>query len=463
MTEPKNWQWPCRSTGPPYFLAPVLYLKTNPPFGPFAGVFMDVFKHFKATLFGLCLIFNQSALATSLEPDIQIQDFLKTARESKSLQEFDQYMNQGLNLLISEAQLSSKNNQEALENLCVQLNKIQTDDLALLDSEIDQLYKELPESCLQKSAARLNGYWLEQKMNSPAFFMKRSTRKLNVIQIPILQRQNRILNGLDLPPKHIMLTFDDGPREGTTTAVLDVLREFGAPAVFFSLGRNAKNNPSVAKRIVDEGHILASHTMHHPSLHRFIGRSFLDISTKAGHCFSPLVCSKTAAGKSFDPRADRTWTLEDSLNDIRTGHLEVFSAAGIVWPFFRPPYGDDFSSSTSLAPIRDYLNKNDFWNFRWNMDSHDYKFTDRAQLVQNVISVIERNGRRGIILFHDIKRVVPLALPEILKYLSDNDYTLVVPEDLPEEMLFEKGTLVREEPSLRHLRREPLRTGKYSL
>lgn len=424
---------------------------------------MAVLNLLQTTLLGFCLFFSHTLRASSGDGAGQIQDLMKRAKDAKSLDEFDQYLNQGLNELIANAKASATTEQGIIESLCTQLESLTTDDLALMDSLIHGLFEERPETCLKKTAARLNTHWLHQKLNTPGFFMKRSSRPLRVVQMPILQRQNRILNGLDLPPKHLMLTFDDGPREETTEAVLDVLREFGAKAVFFNLGRNAKNNQTVAKRIVDDGHILGSHTMNHPSLHRFIGRSFLDISTKAGHCFSPIHCSAVENGKSIDPRADRIWTLEDSIQDIRTGHLEVFKAAGMVWPFFRPPYGDDFSSTTSTAPIRDFLNNSDFWNFRWNMDSHDYKITDRGQLVQNVISVIERNSRRGIILFHDIKRVVPLALPEILKYLSDNDYTLVIPENLPEDMLFENGPLVREEPSLRQLRREPRRAGSYSL
>jgi peptidoglycan/xylan/chitin deacetylase (PgdA/CDA1 family) len=452
-------------------IGPAVGLAFGPSFVPLfdtsTGANMAVFKLFQTTLLSLCLFFSHSSWASPTEALINdgqsVLTSLEKAKNAKSLFEFDQHLNHGLNQMIAKAKESSTTPEEVVESLCTQLELLKTEDLALLDSEIEDLFKELPRSCLKKLAVRLNGHWLQQRMSSPAFLMKRASRPFRVLQIPILQRQNRILNGLDLPPKHIMLTFDDGPREGTTSAVLDTLREFGAQAVFFSLGRNAKSNPAVAKRIVDEGHILASHTMHHPSLHRFIGRSFLDISTKSGHCFSPVVCSKIENSKSFDPRADRIWTLEDSIQDIRMGHLEVFKAAGMVWPFFRPPYGDDFSPSTAVAPIRDYLNKNDFWNFRWNMDSHDYKFTDRAQLVQNVISVIEGNGRRGIILFHDIKQVVPLALPEILKYLSDNDYTLVIPEDLPEEMLSETGTLVKEEPSLRQFRRKPRRAGTYSL
>lgn len=417
----------------------------------------------KPTLLGLCLSFSQFSFANTSIKDTSIKSQLNLARQAESLMEFDQHLNLGLNTLISNAQAQSTDSSQALEHLCSQLDHIATEDLALMDSEINDLFESLPETCLAKPAARLNAYWMVQKMNAPAFLFKRSSRAIRTVEMSILQRQNRILNGLDLPPKHIMLTFDDGPKAGTTDAVLDALREYDAKAVFFSLGRNARNNQAVAKRIVDEGHVLASHTHNHPSLHRFIGRSFTDISVKSGHCFAPISCSRTENGKSFDPRADRIWSLQDSLDEIRRGHIEVFRSAGMVWPFFRPPYGDDFSSNSSNAPIRDFLNKNEFWNFRWNMDSHDYKFTDRAQLVQNVINVIKTNNHRGILLFHDIKRVVPLALPEILKYLADNDYTLVIPEQLPEDMLFEKGTLIRDEPHLAPLRREPRLADRYDL
>ena len=43
-------------------------------------------------------------------------------------------------------------------------------------------------------------------------------------------------------PSYVALTFDDGPRRGTTTRLLDGLRERGANATFFLVGERLAGN-----------------------------------------------------------------------------------------------------------------------------------------------------------------------------------------------------------------------------
>ena len=66
------------------------------------------------------------------------------------------------------------------------------------------------------------------------------------------------------------LTFDDGPSAEFTPEVLDVLRDRGVKATFFVLGRHVRAHPDIARRIVEEGHELASHGDDH-SLLTFAG------------------------------------------------------------------------------------------------------------------------------------------------------------------------------------------------
>ena len=59
------------------------------------------------------------------------------------------------------------------------------------------------------------------------------------------------------------LTFDDGPDEKNTEAVLDILKQEGVKATFYVLGRNVKAFPDTAKRIFQEGHALGNHSYDH--------------------------------------------------------------------------------------------------------------------------------------------------------------------------------------------------------
>ena len=60
------------------------------------------------------------------------------------------------------------------------------------------------------------------------------------------------------------LTFDDGPHEVRTPKILDILKAFDVKATFFVLTSkvNEKTFP-IVKRMLDEGHIVASHSPGH--------------------------------------------------------------------------------------------------------------------------------------------------------------------------------------------------------
>ena len=77
----------------------------------------------------------------------------------------------------------------------------------------------------------------------------------------------RVIGRLSTADRHIALTFDDGPNPEATPRILDTLREHGVLATFFVLGRHVDRWPSLARRIVREGHTLANHGYHHRRLH----------------------------------------------------------------------------------------------------------------------------------------------------------------------------------------------------
>ncbi|MYS79257.1 polysaccharide deacetylase family protein [Embleya scabrispora] len=63
--------------------------------------------------------------------------------------------------------------------------------------------------------------------------------------------------------KTVNLTLDDGPDPVWTPRFLDLLAKHHAKAVFCVLGPNAKAHPDLLGRIVDAGHRLCDHTVHH--------------------------------------------------------------------------------------------------------------------------------------------------------------------------------------------------------
>ena len=67
----------------------------------------------------------------------------------------------------------------------------------------------------------------------------------------------------DTSEKVIYLTFDAGYENGCTAKILDTLKAHNAPAAFFLVGNYIEKNADLTRRMVDEGHIVGNHTMHH--------------------------------------------------------------------------------------------------------------------------------------------------------------------------------------------------------
>jgi len=69
----------------------------------------------------------------------------------------------------------------------------------------------------------------------------------------------------DTSQKQIYLTFDVGYENGYTTKILDVLRDKGVPAAFFATLPYLREEPELVRRMIDEGHVVANHTVRHKS------------------------------------------------------------------------------------------------------------------------------------------------------------------------------------------------------
>lgn len=66
--------------------------------------------------------------------------------------------------------------------------------------------------------------------------------------------------------KVVALTFDDGPSEVRTPALLDILNEYDIKATFFMLGENIEKYPDIAQEVFNQGHLIGNHSYDHPRL-----------------------------------------------------------------------------------------------------------------------------------------------------------------------------------------------------
>ncbi|MDH0864026.1 polysaccharide deacetylase family protein [Mitsuaria sp. GD03876] len=217
-------------------------------------------------------------------------------------------------------------------------------------------------------------------------------------------KEEREYFGRQLPPKTVLLTFDDGPHPRYTDEILEILKRYQAPAVFFELGRNlgsvdanGKVKPGagseVAKRVLAAGHPIANHS------------------------FSHGVMSKFELDK-VRQEASSTEALLDAAG--RDGQA-----------LFRFPYGarnDAALGAIEALKLRSMM---------WNVDSLDWSDPIPKSIAARVLGELGKQ-QRGIVLFHDIHARTVEALPLVLDQLKAEGYKFaawkdgkIVPVDAP--------------------------------
>lgn len=63
--------------------------------------------------------------------------------------------------------------------------------------------------------------------------------------------------------KIVYLTFDDGPNNGITERILDILQNYNVKATFFVVGNRIAGREGILRRIHNEGHGIGLHTYTH--------------------------------------------------------------------------------------------------------------------------------------------------------------------------------------------------------
>ena len=184
-----------------------------------------------------------------------------------------------------------------------------------------------------------------------------------------------------LQPKEVVLTFDDGPLPGRTTAVLAALEAQCTKATFFSVGKVAGGYPEILRDVAKAGHTIGAHTVNHKDLSKM----------------------------KFDEAKDE---IERSFSIV---HRAI---GGPSAPFFRFPFLRD------SPELLKYLADRNIAVFSTDIDTFDFKGPKPDALVKHLMALLEKRGK-GIILMHDIQPHTAQALPEILKQLKAKGYKVV--------------------------------------
>ncbi|KAL4785293.1 hypothetical protein BJX76DRAFT_356313 [Aspergillus varians] len=171
-------------------------------------------------------------------------------------------------------------------------------------------------------------------------------------------------------PGAVALTFDDGPYI-YTEELLGLLAQYGAKATFFVNGYNLANNEWLIRRVVNEGHQLASHTW--------------------GHAELPVL--------GYDQIVEQMTLLESAFAE----------AVGVIPTYMRPPYlaADDYVLGV-MADLGYHV-------IGASVDTKDYE-NDHPDLIGRSVAKFNRELDQGgtIVLSHDVHEQTVHTLTHIM-------------------------------------------------
>ncbi|MFB9951179.1 polysaccharide deacetylase family protein [Rhizobium puerariae] len=188
------------------------------------------------------------------------------------------------------------------------------------------------------------------------------------------------LADLKLRDKEVVLTFDDGPMPKKTEKILSILDEYNVKATFLMVGQMAKAHPAIARKVVDAGHSIGSHTYRHADLQNL----------------------------SFDA----------AVAEIEKGRDAVTSVTHEDAGFFRFPYLAD------TRRLRQWVANSGMVVLDVQVDSKDYFGVSPAAVATRTMNTLRAHGK-GIILLHDIHARTVAMLPALLTQLKAEGYKVV--------------------------------------
>jgi len=188
----------------------------------------------------------------------------------------------------------------------------------------------------------------------------------------------RSFNRVQTNEKIVALSFDDGPVEGNTALVLDILKEQKAEALFFCIGKNMEADKSLTRRIFNEGHLIGNHSYSHAP-------------------FFPLFGSHK---------------MLEELN--RTSRI-CQEITGVFPRLFRPPYG------VTTPNLKKAVLRGSFLSIGWSVRSYDTIIRDPVKLKKRILSRLKPGA---ILLLHDRMEITASLLPDLISSIRSKGYEI---------------------------------------
>ena len=190
----------------------------------------------------------------------------------------------------------------------------------------------------------------------------------------------------------LYLTFDAGYENGNTPMILDALKKHQVPAAFFVVGNYLETSPELVKRMVEEGHIVANHTYHHPDM------------------------SKIQDQNAF---LKELTDLEDLYQKITGTEMKKY---------YRPPQGK--YSETNLQMAKDLGYTTFFWSLAY-VDWYQDKQPSKEEAFKKLLGRIHPGA---VVLLHSTSSTNAQVLDELLTKWKEMGYTFGTIDSLAQKL-----------------------------
>lgn len=184
----------------------------------------------------------------------------------------------------------------------------------------------------------------------------------------------------DTEEKVLYLTFDAGYENGNMAPILDALKKHNATGTFFVVGNFLESSPDLAKRMVEEGHIVGNHTYHHPDMSQ--------ISTKEA--------------------------FQKELQDVEQLFLEITGQE--MSHYYRPPQGKYSIKNLEMAKELGYC------TFFWSLAYVDWLEDQQPSKEEAFSKLLTRIHPGAVVLLHSTSATNAAILDELLTKWEEMGY-----------------------------------------
>jgi peptidoglycan/xylan/chitin deacetylase (PgdA/CDA1 family) len=174
--------------------------------------------------------------------------------------------------------------------------------------------------------------------------------------------------------KCVALTFDDGPTP-YTDRLLGILKADNAKATFFEIGNKVAANPAGAKRVVEAGMELGSHTWEHPNMTTLPAA---DVPSQFSRANDAIVAATVTTPKLWRPPGGLT-------NPAVNEQAAKAGLAGILWDVIPFDWINDSNTAASRQLLMSQIKPGSV------VLLHD-TYSSTVDLVEQFIPVLKANN-----------------------------------------------------------------------